>query len=183
MLMLVDSFVFVTGLLQLYLFSKGKRVAFIINSIFMFANTIINFSLQLYANAIVLSYVTVMSAVGFFKWNKEKEINPKYFNKKELFYFLFICSIFLIISYLILSKFTSSNVPLFDAFATLFAILDIMLITRQNIEVWYIKFVNNMAFVIFYFTVGRYLFSIMNIIQVYLDIAGFLKWKKWNRNN
>ena len=84
----------------------------------------------------------------------------------------------LIVGYL-LSK-TQDPLPYLDAFTTVSSLIATYYMVRKKIDTWIIWFINDIFYVIEYFTLpdqAIYL-GILNIIWTLMAIASYINWKK-----
>lgn len=140
---------------------------------------------QLYADATLNFYYTVISLIGWYNWRQRKEEDllfpVSYCNPKEWIYGLIIFFTLLISIYLFLSYFTNSNVPLGDAFVSASSATAMWWMARRKIENWYAWILADIvAIPLFfykelYFTVGQF------IIFLILATWGLFHWKKLER--
>ncbi len=122
-----------------------------------------------------------MSIYGWYAWRMQKggETLPISFNTKKDWT---ICSIFLILSwsilYVVLKKFTNSNVPFADSFASATAYTGMWQMARKKAENWLWWILTNTISIPLYFYKGAVFTSIQYIVFLILAIMGWKEWKK-----
>ena len=136
---------------------------------------------NLYAEGSLNFYYTIMRIYGWYAWRMQKggETLPISFNTKKDWT---ICSIFLILSwsilYVVLKKFTNSNVPFADSFASATAYTGMWQMARKKAENWLWWILTNTISIPLYFYKGAVFTSIQYIVFLILAIMGWKEWKK-----
>jgi nicotinamide mononucleotide transporter len=144
---------------------------------------------NLYAEASLNFYFTVMSIYGWFLWSRnggaeteKKGIKQKIIitasSKKEwkiAIIFFMVCWSAL---YFILRNFTKSNVPLADSFASAAAYTAMWLMAKKKIENWIWWILTNLASIPLYFYKNAIFTSFQYIVFLILAIMGYISWKK-----
>jgi nicotinamide mononucleotide transporter len=141
---------------------------------------------NLFGEAGVNFYYTVMSIIGWFMWLKkdkpvDKILHVSYATRKEwLQHLLFSCfyiSIFVVLTYF-KKQFYEGVIPWADAFASSTAFTGMWLMTKEKVESWYWWIATNIASIPLYF-VKHYVFtSVYYIILLIMAIAGLVAWQK-----
>ena len=154
-------------------------------------NTIIYIYLSvkgdLYGEASVNFYYTVMSIVGWYMWLRKDErkqliLHVTYSDKKMwanqiLFFLFFYISIFAALSFLKRS-FAEGAIPWADAFASATAFTGMWLMTKKKVESWYWWIATNIASIPLYF-VKHYVFtSVYYFVLLIMAVFGLLEWRK-----
>ena len=158
---------------------------------------------DLYAEARLNFYYTIMSIYGWVLWSRENSTtdnrqlttekqqttNNKLqtsnlklaitaSSKKEwkiAIVFFIICWGIL---YYILTNFTKSNVPIADSFASATAYTGMWLMAKKKIENWLWWILTNMASIPLYFYKQAVFTSFQYVIFLILAIMGYISWKK-----
>lgn len=154
-------------------------------------NTIIYIFLSikgdLFGEASVNFYYTVMSIYGWVIWAKKDEthrhlVNISSASRKEwiqhlLFFGFFYITIFF--SLLFLKKaFDAHTIPWADAFASATAYTGMWLMAKKKMESWYWWIATNVSSIPLYFVKGYALTSVYYLILLVLAISGLMEWKK-----
>jgi len=154
-------------------------------------NTIIYIYLSvkgdLYGEASVNFYYTIMSILGWYMWlrkNEKKETilhvttsNRKMWIDQVLFFLFFYVTIYVALTFL-KQSFAEGAIPWADAFASATAFTGMWLMTRKKVESWYWWIATNIASIPLYF-VKHYVFtSVYYFILLIMAIGGLMEWRK-----
>ena len=142
---------------------------------------------QLFGEASVNLYYTVMSIYGWMLWTKkDKEqhiiVHVKFSDRRWWFYQLaffatFYLAIFISLTYLKRS-FAPGAIPWADAFASATAFTGMWLMTKKKVESWYWWIVTNIASIPLYF-VKHYVFtSVYYFVLLIMAVWGLMEWRK-----
>jgi nicotinamide mononucleotide transporter len=154
-------------------------------------NTIIyiwlSFKGQLFGEATVNLYYTIMSVYGWMVWTKRKEnhelaVHVEYSNRamwiRQLAFFAFFyLVIFFALQYL-KKEFAPGAIPAADAFASATAFTGMWLMTRKKVESWWWWIATNITSIPLYFVKGYVFTSVYYIILLAMAIFGLMEWRK-----
>lgn len=155
------------------------------------------FTGKLYADMTLQGYYLIISIIGWYWWlngsgNPEDDGKPEgnMVNrpKHELqvtrlkqktglvlsVVFLFLYSLI----WMILSRFTDSPVPGWDAFITSLSIVATWMLARKIFEHWFIWIVVNIVSAILFINRGLYPTVILYLVYAIMSFAGLIVWKK-----
>ncbi|NOT92202.1 nicotinamide riboside transporter PnuC [Ferruginibacter sp.] len=152
----------------------------------------ISFKGNLFGEAGVNFYYTVMSIIGWYMWlkkdaQKETVLHITSSNKKDWlqqisFFLFFYISIFLILTYF-KKQFYYGVIPWADAFASATAFTGMWLMTKKKVESWYWWIATNIASIPLYF-VKHYVFtSVYYVVLLVMAVAGLFEWMKKQKLN
>ncbi|MFY8090025.1 MAG: nicotinamide riboside transporter PnuC [Chitinophagaceae bacterium] len=137
------------------------------------------FKWQLFAEASLNFYYTIMSFYGWYNWLKKKEGNAllisKSSPKQHLLWFGFFIFCWIIL-YTILTNFTKSNVPVADSFASATAYTAMLLMAKKKLEHWWWWIATNLVSIPLYYSKGAAFTSVQYVIFLLLAIAGLITW-------
>ncbi|MEY2916404.1 MAG: hypothetical protein RIS73_118 [Bacteroidota bacterium] len=148
---------------------------------------------NLFGEASVNFYYTIMSIIGWYMWLKKDKkeefvLHITNSDKKEwlqqiAFFIFFYLTIFLILTYF-KTQFYDGVIPWADAFASATAFTGMWLMTKKKVESWYWWIATNIASIPLYF-VKHYVFtSLYYIVLLIMAIFGLFEWiKKAKINN
>jgi nicotinamide mononucleotide transporter len=148
---------------------------------------------NLFGEASVNFYYTIMSIIGWYMWLKKDKkeefvLHITNSDKKEwlqqiTFFIFFYLTIFLILTYF-KNQFYDGVIPWADAFASATAFTGMWLMTKKKVESWYWWIATNIASIPLYF-VKHYVFtSLYYIVLLIMAIFGLFEWiKKAKINN
>ncbi len=146
----------------------------------------LSFKGDLYGEAAVNLYYTIMSFYGWWNWlrrdqEKKKIVQIKFSTKKEwveqiLFFFLLFTIIYFCLVY-IKNAFAPDAIPWADAFASASALTGMWLMTRKKVESWIWWIITNIASMPLYYVKGFAPTSLYYFILLVLAIFGLKEWK------
>ena len=146
----------------------------------------LSFKGDLYGEAAVNLYYTIMSFYGWWIWlrrdqEKKKIVQIKFSTKKEwveqiLFFFLLFAIIYFCLVY-IKNAFAPDAIPWADALASASALTGMWLMTRKKVESWIWWIITNIASMPLYYVKGFAPTSLYYFILLVLAIFGLKEWK------
>jgi len=135
----------------------------------------------LYAESLLNIYYVVMSIYGWWLWIKKKGLSPvliSYSNRKDWTIVLAITAGgFLLLAYL-LSRYTPSTVPLWDAFVSSTAWAGMWLLAKRKIENWILLNISNAFAIPLLFYKQLPMFALLTVFLFIIAIFGYYEWKK-----
>ncbi|HNF71402.1 MAG TPA: nicotinamide riboside transporter PnuC [Chitinophagaceae bacterium] len=169
---------FFSAVLQVWLALKNRRINFLFG-IFSVACYIEVFRLSgLYAESLLNGYYLIMSIAGYFSWHQKNKLIISVMKPMEHFK---MASLTLLLSFLLffyLRTFTSSTVPVWDAFISALAWIGTWLMVRRKLENWlYLNISNTLAIPLLWYK-GLELTALLTLIYWILAIRGWFAWKK-----
>jgi nicotinamide mononucleotide transporter len=155
-------------------------------------NTIIYIYLSvkgnLFGEASVNFYYTIMSVYGWMLWTKKDAIHQQptlhisFSSKKEwmqqiLFFVSFYIGILGCLTW-IKTAFAPEAIPWADAFASATAFTGMWLMAKKKVESWWWWIATNIASIPLYFIKGYAFTSVQFIVLLLFAIAGLIEWKR-----
>ncbi len=135
----------------------------------------------------VNGYYFVMSVYGWYYWTNTKDDKPQIPVTKNSIQEYFYSIIILLGSFgvlvFVLMNFTDSDVPVWDASTTAFAILGMWLMARKKLENWIAWIITDLISIPLYFYKGLVLTSFQFLVFTILAFMGYLAWKKSYENS
>jgi len=142
---------------------------------------------DLYGEAFVNFYYTVMSLYGWWNWQRrdvysQKMVKVRFSTRKEwiqqvaFFLFLFVV-IYLSLVY-IKNAFAPDAIPWADAFASASALTGMWYMTKKKVESWIWWMITNIASIPLYYVKGFAPTSLYYAILLILAVLGYQEWKK-----
>jgi nicotinamide mononucleotide transporter len=142
---------------------------------------------QLFGEASVNLYYTIMSLYGWWNWARRDradhhvvQIAPS--NKKELlqqFVFFDVCFVVIWALLLLIKKgFAPDAIPWADALASASAFTGMWLMARKKIESWYWWIITNIVSIPLWFVKGYVFTSVQFMVLLVLAVAGLIEWKR-----
>lgn len=140
------------------------------------------FVYKLYADMGVNGYYFVMSVYGWYYWTNtdgEKDQIPVSINsfKENIYSVAILLGSFGLLVF-ILKNYTDSDVPIWDATTTAFAILGMWLMARKKLENWIAWIITDIISIPLYFHKGLVLTSFQFLMFTVLATMGYFAWKK-----
>lgn len=138
----------------------------------------------LYAESILNVYYLVMSAYGWYIWHKRKNHPPMPISttttQEKMTTFLIILGGSLL-SYIILSRFTTSVVPFCDSIVSASAWAGMWLLAKRKIENWVILNISNLIAIPLLIYKQLPLTAMLTLFLFIVAIFGYFRWKKLYR--
>ena len=130
-----------TGIASVWFSKQEKILVYPFGIISVTAYIFITYQSKLYADTGINAYYLVMSIYGWYNWKQTKvganQIPiTKSSRKGNIFNISTMLAAFVIL-WIVLSKFTDSDVPAWDSLTTAFAITAMYLMALKKIEHWY----------------------------------------------
>jgi len=142
---------------------------------------------QLFGEASVNLYYTIMSFYGWILWTKKdksqhkivlvKFSDTRWWLYQLIFFAAFYIAIFISLTYLKRS-FAPGAIPWADAFASATAFTGMWLMTKKKVESWYWWIATNIASIPLYF-VKHYVFtSVYYLVLLIMAFWGLMEWRR-----
>jgi nicotinamide mononucleotide transporter len=139
-------------------------------------------SVGLYAEAMLNLYYLVMSIYGWVLWNKRHESESPaaitHNNKKDWLITACIVVIGWIILYTVLSQFTNSDVPVWDAIVSATAWAGMWLLAKHKVENWILLNISNLIAIPLQIHKGIPFTAILTIFLFIVAVSGYFRWRK-----
>lgn len=143
---------------------------------------------QLFGEASVNFYYSVMSIYGWILWTR-KDVRTNTLllhitnsSKKEWFYQLLFFGVFYLLIFTLLTwlqkGFAPEAIPWADAFASASAYTGMWLMARKKTESWIWWIATNLASIPLYFVKGYVFTSVQFLILLILAVAGLTEWRR-----
>ncbi len=146
---------------------------------------------QLFGEAAVNVYYTIMSIYGWILWKKKDEsshakVHVGYSSRNmwiaQLTFFAFwYVTIYAALSYL-KKEFAPGVIPVADAFASATAFTGMWLMARKKVESWWWWIATNLSSIPLYFVKGYVFTSVYYFILLILAVAGLIEWSRRARS-
>lgn len=142
---------------------------------------------QLFGEAGVNLYYTIMSIYGWILWaRRDKDdhhvVTIKTSSRKEWlqhigFFAFFYCTIFLLLSYA-KKTFAPDAIPWGDAFASATAFTGMWLMAKKKVESWFWWILTDIASIPLYFAKQYVFTSVYYLILLGMAVSGLIEWNK-----
>ncbi len=177
----------ITGLLSVWFSMRENILVYPFGIVSVLIYVYLAFNYQLYADMGVNSYYFVMSVYGWYHWKDTKDSAmdqiPITTNSSREWWISagILIGSFLILVF-VLMNFTDSDVPIWDATTTCFAITGMWLMAQKKLEHWLAWIITDLISIPLYFYKGLILTSVQFLIFTILAIAGYIAWKNSVKN-
>jgi nicotinamide mononucleotide transporter len=136
----------------------------------------------LYAEGSLNFYYTIMSVYGWVLWSRKKgdgshQLPISASNKREWITAVLFFALCWAVLFIVLKKYTPSNVPFADAFASAAAYTGMWLMARKKLENWLWWILTNIASIPLYFYKGAVFTSFQYVVFLVLALMGYVTWK------
>ena len=135
----------------------------------------------LYGECLLSFYYIVMSFYGWWYWIKKKDLPPvkiSYCSRNEWITVAIIVVCGYLLLYFMLSFFTPSTVPHWDALVTSTAWAGMWLLARRKIENWILLNISNAFAIPLLFYKQLPLYALLTIFLFIVAVQGYFKWRK-----
>ena len=147
---------------------------------------------QLFGEASVNVYYTIMSIYGWLAWTKRDQQHQPLlqvsFSNRQMqirqiaFFGAFYLALFLALRFL-QKEFAPDAIPWADAFASATAYTGMWLMTRKKVESWYWWIATNITSIPLYFVKGYVFTSVYYLVLLILAVAGLMTWRQLARQS
>lgn len=142
---------------------------------------------NLFGEASVNLYYTIMSIYGWMLWSKKDDQHHavvvirhsirKEWGEQLLFFGVFYTCIYFALVYLE-KNFVPGAIPAADAFASATAYTGMWLMAKKKVESWYWWMATNVASIPLYFIKGYVFTSFQFLVLLIMAVAGLIAWNK-----
>jgi len=174
----------IISFIYLYLEIKENYLMWLVGFLASAFYIIIFFQAKFYADMALQGYYLAISIYGIFYWTKIDENSSqtkppivRITGKTLMIVFAVSLILFAVLSQ-ILSRYTDSPLPYWDALTTAFSITATWLLARKIIEHWFFWLGINLLSAILYFYKGLYPTFVLYIIYFVFSYVGYRQWNK-----
>lgn len=171
----------VFGVSQVLLARKNNIWLYPTGIISVICSVVLFFQSKLYAETLLQGYYLLMSIYGWANWNNRSATGASQITlskQREKWITWGIALLGWGLLYIVLSKFTDSDVPILDAFVSSTAWAGMWLLAKRKLENWIWLNVSNLVAIPLLLYKQLYLFSILTLVLFVVAIFGYLDWKK-----
>ncbi|MFP4469082.1 MAG: nicotinamide riboside transporter PnuC [Bacteroidales bacterium] len=169
------------GLLSVWYAKKENILVYPTGIISVLIYVYICFFAGLYADMGINFFYFIMSVYGWYKWTrKDRQDNyiPIKWNSPQMQVYAVLASIaFFFLLRHVLSNYTDSTVPNWDAATTAIFIVGMWLMALKRIENWIYWIVGDLVSIPLYFYKGLVLTSFQFLVFLILAILGYMEWR------
>ncbi|MCB0516328.1 MAG: nicotinamide riboside transporter PnuC [Chitinophagales bacterium] len=180
---LLEAVAAICGILSVWFAIKEKIWVYPVGIVSVLLYVWICYQYKLYADMGVNAYYFLVSVWGWYEWANLPEKPALVIEKsdKKAILFYIIVSVFIAaFLYFILSNFTDSDVPLFDACTTALFLVAMYLMAIKKIAHWYWWILGDLLSIPLYLYKGLIFTAFQYVVFTFLAINGLLQWQqKW----
>ena len=178
----LEGFAVIFGLGSVYYSMKENILVFPTGIISTLIYVWICLQVKLYADMGINAYYFSMSIYGWYVWSNPKPgklaVPVTWLATKGIFQSLTLWAFSYMVLYVVLTRFTDSDVPFWDAFTTASAFVGMWLMAKKKVENWIAWIITDLVSVPLYFYKGLVLTSFQFLVFTILAILGLIAWIK-----
>jgi nicotinamide mononucleotide transporter len=176
-----------TGIASVWFSKKENILLYPIGLVNTIIYVYLSVKYDLYGEASVNLYYTIISIYGWIIWAKKNEQHEHVLrittsNRREWINHLLFCGAFYIAIYFSLvylkNAFYANTIPWADAFASATAYTGMWLMAKKKVESWIWWIATDFASVPLYYVKGLMFTSIYYLILLVLAVMGLVEWQK-----
>lgn len=170
----------VTGIVQVLLAWRNNVLLYPFGIVSTACSIYVLGNAGLFAEAFLNGYYLVMSVYGWLHWMRrrtEPELPVTRSTRPEWLTTAGIVITGTLLLYFVLSRFTPSDVPLWDAWVSATAWAGMWLLARRKLENWLLLNISNLFAIPLQFHKGIPAYAILTIILFIVAIFGYLRWQ------
>ena len=171
----------ISSLIYLYFAIKNKPICFVFGIIGSGIWAFVSYEAGLKFDASLQVFYVLISMLGIYRWktgghnNTELPITEYTPTKHASIIFSGVI-ISLVLIYL--SSFVESiNLPVLDAFTTVFLVIGTLLLIERKLSAWIYLVLADVIYIYIYGVTGLWLFVGMMVIYIVFGISGYFSWK------
>lgn len=177
----LERFSVICGIIQVILSKNNRSSNYLFGIMGIVSGMYLLFEAKLYAEIALSMYYLVMSIYGWWYWNTKTDATAhiiSYCTKQEYVTAAAISLVGFGILYLILSKYTDSDVPVWDAWVSSTAWAGMWLLAKRKIENWILLNISNLFAIPLQIHKNLYLVATLTAFLFIMAILGYFKWKQ-----
>lgn len=171
----------VFGILEVLLALKNNVLLYPAGIISTVVSIYLLAAVSLYAESVLNIYYLVMSIYGWVHWihkKSEPELPITKASRKDWIITIAIVLLGWTLLYYILSHFTPSDVPVWDAWVSSTAWAGMWLLARRKLENWLLLNISNIFAIPLLIHKNIPMYAILTLVLFIVAIFGYLKWRK-----
>lgn len=169
------------GVVQVLLAKSNKVLLYPFGIASILITLFVLYEAGLYAEQMLNLYYLVMSIYGWAHWSRNKHepsLPVAYADKREWSITVLIAGLGFVILYFVLTRFTDSTVPIWDAWVSSTAWAGMWLLAKRKIENWVLLNISNAFAIPLLAYKGLHLYALLTLFLFIVAIFGFFEWKR-----
>lgn len=178
----IESLAVGTGLASVWFSVKEKIWVYPVGLVSVGIYVYLSFVYGIYADMGINIYYVIMSMYGWYRWlqpsvgSTVKEITRS--SKKVWIISLSLLFLSWLILFILLQRFTDSDIPLWDSLTTSLAIVGMWLMAEKKVEHWLFWIATDLLSIPLYYYKGLVLTSGQFLVFTVLAVMGWLQWNR-----
>ena len=173
----------ISGIVSVWFSKKEKILVYPFGIIWVTLYLFITYQNKLYADSGINAYYLFMSIFGWWNWGNTKDIGARQIpitksTPREHAINMAVFVLATVLIYIMLIKFTDSDVPLVDSITTGLSITAMYLMALKKIEHWLFWIICDLISIPLYFYKGLPFTSFQFIVFTYIAVMGWISWKR-----
>ena len=178
----LEAIAVVFGLLSVWFSKQENILVYPTGIVSVLIYIYLTFEYKLYADMGINAYYFIMSVYGWYHWTDTKGNRPQIpvtvnSARENIISIIFLISSFVLIRW-VLSSFTDSDVPYWDATTTSFALVGMWLMAKKKLENWLAWIITDLISVPLYIYKGLPFTAFQFLVFTILATWGYFSWKK-----
>ena len=183
----LEKIAIVSGIISVWFSKKGNIWVYPIGILSTIIYIYLSFQGDLFGEATVNLYYTIMSIYGWYNWMRQdgnKELLIRISNsstserRKEILFFIGVYIIIFLALQYIKDAFAPGAIPWADALASASAFTGMWLMAKKKVNSWIWWIITNIVSVPLYYVKGYDNTSLYYLILLVLAILGLIEWRK-----
>lgn len=177
----LERFSVLCGIIQVLLSKNNKVSNYFFGILSILSGMYVLFGARLYAEIALNIYYLIMSVYGWWYWMTNKVAREQPITScsgREWQIVAAICLGGFGLLFVILSTYTDSDVPIWDAWVTSCAWAGMWLLAKRKIENWILLNISNLFAIPLLIHKDLYLFAALTTFLFVVALFGFVKWQK-----
>ncbi|MFT5764161.1 MAG: nicotinamide mononucleotide transporter [Saprospiraceae bacterium] len=187
----IEIWAVITGLIYVILAAKENIWCWFFGIISSVLSIYLFYTGKLYAESILYGYYIVAGFYGWYIWSKRNVANKEYLDQQKPATLqihswtgkehILAIGAGVLLSFplgLLLKQYTDAQIPVLDAFTTIFSFIATYMVTRKVLENWLYWIVIDIVTTGMYFYKAYYLYALLMIIYTGIAIVGYMHWQR-----
>lgn len=171
------------GLLYLWLEYRANTWLWVVGMLMPCVHSLLYFKSGLYADCAMQCYYIAAGLYGLVVWlsghkHKDKQLQISHTPLQQVLPLVGVYAVLHAVIYFVLTRFTDSTVPFWDAMTTAMSMVAMWMLARKYVEQWLVWCVVDAITVGLYLYKGIPLTAMLYLLYTSLAVAGYLRWKR-----
>ena len=171
-----------TGLASVWFSVKEKIWVYPVGLVSVGIYVYLSFVYGIYADMGINIYYVIMSIYGWYRWLQPSAGSPvkEITRSSKKAWMISLCLLFLswVLLFILLQRFTDSNIPFWDSLTTSLAIVGMWLMAEKKVEHWLFWIATDLLSIPLYYYKGLVLTSGQFLVFTVLAVMGWLQWNR-----